>query len=121
MSASNSSLDGSVASSMARIDKIISNQDTLITLCAELENELLGVKSVRMEETSSRTMKWLQSRLNELRAYVYGTMEMATELKTLMNGRENPLPPTERPFEDLESSGSEFLEAGLVQVVRLYK
>ncbi|KAL3685110.1 hypothetical protein R1sor_003132 [Riccia sorocarpa] len=91
MTASNRSLDGSAAASMARIEKIISNQDILITLCAEFESELLGMKSVSMEE-SRQTMKWLQSRLNELRGYVYGTVEMATELKTLMNGRRNPLP-----------------------------
>ncbi|KAL3686543.1 hypothetical protein R1sor_009117 [Riccia sorocarpa] len=106
MSISNNTLDGSAVASMARVDKIISNQDSLITLCVEFESELIRVNSVLTEE-SCRTMKWLQSRFNELRAYIYGTMEMATDLKASMNGRRNPLSPTERPLEDIENSGSE--------------
>ncbi|KAL3696242.1 hypothetical protein R1sor_010318 [Riccia sorocarpa] len=107
MSISNSSLDGSAAASMARVEKIISNQDILITLCAEFESELFGVKSVSTEE-SRQKKKWRQSRLNELRAYIYETIEMATDLKAAMNGTGNPLPPTERPLEDLERAGSEY-------------
>ncbi|KAL3686263.1 hypothetical protein R1sor_008837 [Riccia sorocarpa] len=50
----------------------------------------------------------VHSRLNELRAYVFGSVEVGAELADLLKTAIPELPPTKRALEDLPSAGDEY-------------
>ncbi|KAL3675194.1 hypothetical protein R1sor_025142 [Riccia sorocarpa] len=105
MSTSTSNVPTAVAS---RLDKIISNQEVVMTISVEMESELLSaLKSVTIDESRSK-LKRVHSRLNELRAYVFGSVEVAAELADRLKTAIPELPPTKRQLEDLPSAGDEY-------------
>ncbi|KAL3685585.1 hypothetical protein R1sor_003607 [Riccia sorocarpa] len=83
-------------------------EEVVMTISVEMESELLSaLKSVTIDESRSK-LKRVHSRLNELRAYVFGSVEVGAELADRLKTAIPELPPTKRQLEDLPSAGDEY-------------